>query len=253
MRGIQRRTRGADMLRNGHEISQDFNTRSRTRMHPQSFDFCEYLRQANRPAAVGVERMIRLFGENAAFVRPAGRNGDAIFEGSPLKWNRLHGRPNSNNVPKLALMHTIRLHHSIMASLKTTDIYLATQKDADRSHLEDQLVLDGANVSCFASPSKLWERFQVRPVRFVVTDRRFDGDFDGMELVRRIRQDYRTPHVYILMRSIMSQLEEIKEGLNHGVDDYLIIPHNPFQIRSRVLVGMRWISYMDSLAGDSGS
>ena len=136
-----------------------------------------------------------------------------------------------------------------MASLKSTDIYLAIQKDSDRSHIEDQLVLDGACVSCFASASDLWKHFQVRPVRFVVTDRRFEGDFDGMELVRKIRADQQTPYVYVLMRSVMGQLAEIKEGLNLGVDDYLIIPHNPFQIRSRVLVGMRWITYIDSIPG----
>jgi len=145
---------------------------------------------------------------------------------------------------------TFNLVISIMASINTTDIYLATRNDVDRSHLENQLVLDGANISCFVSASKLWERFQIRPVRFVVTDRRFDGDFDGMELVRKIRQEHQFPYVYILMRSIMGQLEEIKEGLNHGVDDYLIIPHKPFQIRSRVLVGMRWISYIDSIKRD---
>jgi DNA-binding response OmpR family regulator len=136
-----------------------------------------------------------------------------------------------------------------MASLKTTNIYLAIQKDSDRSHLEDQLILDGANVSSFASAKDLWQHFQVRPVRFVVTDRRFDGDFDGMELVRKIRTDHPMPYVYVMMRSVMGQLTEIKEGLNLGVDDYLIIPHNPFQIRSRVLVGMRWLTYIDSIIG----
>ena len=136
-----------------------------------------------------------------------------------------------------------------MATLKTTNIYLAIQKDSDRSHIEEQLILEGAGVSSYASASDLWQHFQVRPVRFVVTDRRFEGDFDGMELLRKIRQNHPIPYVYVLMRSVMGQLAEIKEGLNLGVDDYLIIPHNPFQIRSRVLVGMRWITYIDSITG----
>ena len=110
-------------------------------------------------------------------------------------------------------------------------------------------MLDGAEVSCFASAQDLWQHFQVRPGRFVVTDRRFEGDFDGMELVRKIRTDHPIPYVYILMRSFMGQLKDIKEGLSLGIDDYLIIPHNPFQIRSRVLVGMRWITYIDSITG----
>jgi DNA-binding response OmpR family regulator len=55
------------------------------------------------------------------------------------------------------------------------------------------------------------------------------------------------PYVYIVMRSVMNRLAEIKEGLAMGVDDYLIKPHNPFQLRSRILVGTRWLNYIDSL------
>ena len=138
-----------------------------------------------------------------------------------------------------------------MASLETTSVYLAIRNTDDRSHIEDQLVLDGVNVSCFASVQDLWNHFQTRPVRFVITDRRFGADFDGMELVRQIRKNYRLPYVYILMRSNLAQLKEIKEGLDLGVDDYLVRPHNAFQIRSRVLVGLRWLTYIDSITWKS--
>jgi len=135
-----------------------------------------------------------------------------------------------------------------MVNLEKTGIYLAIRKDDERSDIEDQLVLDGADVSSSASASKLWEHFQTRPARFVITDRRFGSEFDGMELVRQIRKNYQLPHVYVLMRSRMGQLNEIREGLVAGVDDYLIYyPHNNFQIRSRVLVGLSWLTYIDSL------
>ena len=77
-----------------------------------------------------------------------------------------------------------------MASLTTTNIYIAIGDREDRSHFEDQLVLDGADVSTFASASELWEHFQIHPARFVLTDRRFSNDFDGLELVRKIRKNY---------------------------------------------------------------
>jgi PleD family two-component response regulator len=135
----------------------------------------------------------------------------------------------------------------IMASLTTTSIYLAIRKEDDRSHIEDELVLDGADVSTFGSAKDLWEHFQARPARLVITDRKFGDDFDGMELVRKIRKHYQLPYIYVLMRSAMSQLDEIRTGLEAGVDDYLVKPHNPFQIRSRVLVAMRWLTYIDSI------
>lgn len=135
-----------------------------------------------------------------------------------------------------------------MASLTTTDIYVAIRKDDERSHIEDQLVLDGVNVSSFASARDLWEHFQTRPARFVITDRRFGKEFDGMELVRKIRKHYQLPYVYVLMRSRLGQLKEIRDGLAAGVDDYLVyFPHDAFQIRSRALVGLRWLTYIDSI------
>ncbi|HEY5043679.1 MAG TPA: response regulator [Verrucomicrobiae bacterium] len=139
-----------------------------------------------------------------------------------------------------------------MASLSSVQIYLAVRNQDERSHMEDHLVLDGANVSAFKNAQELWACFQTRPVRFIITDRKFGGDFGGLDLTRRIRKNFGLPYVYILMRGVMGQLKEIQEGLSTGVDDYLIKPHNPFQIRSRVLVEMRWLTYIDSLTTGAG-
>lgn len=134
-----------------------------------------------------------------------------------------------------------------MACVGSTNIYLAIKDSEERSHIEDQLVLDGVNVSTFASAHTLWEQFQLRSVRFVISDRRFDNDFGGIDLLWNIRQQYPMPYVYFILRSRMGQMDEIEAGLKQGVDDYLIYPHNPFQIRSRVMVGLRWLTYIDSL------
>jgi DNA-binding response OmpR family regulator len=134
-----------------------------------------------------------------------------------------------------------------MPSLATIRIYLAIRSREDRSKLEDQLVLDGADVSSFANAGDLWDLFQARPARFIVTDQRFGSEFTGLELVRRIRKRHSVPYVYVLMRSMREQLKDIQEGLKAGVDGYLVKPHNPFQIRSQVLVGLRWLTYIDSI------
>lgn len=134
-----------------------------------------------------------------------------------------------------------------MPAAKDPNIYLALRYQGERSHMEDQLVLDGYDVSTFASARKLWEHFQIKPARFVITDRRFGDDFSGLDLVRKIRAREPLPYVYVLMFSIMGRLADIREGLVTGVDDYLVKPPNPFQIRSRVLVGLRWLAYIDSI------
>ena len=132
-------------------------------------------------------------------------------------------------------------------------IYLAIRSPEDRSRLEDTLVLDGFDVSSFASARELWERFQTRPARVVITDRRFGETLSGLDLARNIRKHHMLPYVYIVTLSTMNRLREIEEGLAAGVDDYLIKPHNPFQLRSRILVGLRWLSYIDSLHARSGA
>lgn len=69
-----------------------------------------------------------------------------------------------------------------MPKLDVTQLYLAMVGREERSHFEDGLVLDGIDVSTFASAADLWEAFQSRPARLVITDRRFGDDFDGLAL-----------------------------------------------------------------------
>jgi PleD family two-component response regulator len=142
-----------------------------------------------------------------------------------------------------------RRQSSPTARLATTRISIAIRKAHDRSKLEDQLVLDGADVSAFASAKDLWGLFQTRPARFIITDQRFGSDFDGLALVRQIRKHRPLPYVYMLMRSLRQQLKEIQEGLQAGVDGYVVKPHHQFQVRAQVLDGLRWLTYIDSVNG----
>jgi DNA-binding response OmpR family regulator len=129
-------------------------------------------------------------------------------------------------------------------------IYIAAKRQDDRSHLVDSMIVDGFNVTAFASAGDLCDQFQLRPARIVVTERRFDFGLSGLELVGRIRQQQPWPYVYVVVMSSLNRVEEIKQGLEAGVDDYLLKPFNPIQLRARALVALRWLSYLDSLVPD---
>jgi DNA-binding response OmpR family regulator len=136
---------------------------------------------------------------------------------------------------------------------KEIQIYIAAKRQDDRSHLVDSMIVDGFNATAFAGADDLWQRFQLRPARIVVTERRFDFGLSGLELVGRIRKLQPWPYVYVVVMSSMNRMEEIEQGLEAGVDDYLLKPFNPIQLRARALVALRWLSYLDSLVQDQAA
>lgn len=140
-----------------------------------------------------------------------------------------------------------------MVHADSLKLYLAVKNREERSKMEDTLVLDGFNIRTFANASELWEAFQQSPARVVISERRFTNGFTGISLVRNIRQHHLTPYVYTVVLSTLANLKDMKEALAVGVDDYLVRPHNPFQLRSRALVGMRWLNYIDSLYEPKGA
>jgi DNA-binding response OmpR family regulator len=129
---------------------------------------------------------------------------------------------------------------------KQIQIYLAVKRQDERSHFADSMIVDGFDVTPFPSADELWGRFQLRPARIVMTERRFDFGLPGLDLVARIRQRQPWPYVYVVVMSSMNRMEEIEAGLEAGVDDYLLKPFNPVQLRARALVALRWLSYLDS-------
>jgi PleD family two-component response regulator len=132
---------------------------------------------------------------------------------------------------------------------KDIHIYIAVSEREARSHMEDILVLDGFDVSTFSTPKDLWEHFQTRPARFIIIDQSFGGEFSGLDLVKKIRKENLSPYVYVLVSSTIEQLSEIKDALAVGANDYLVIikPHDRFQLHSKILVGLQWLNYLDSV------
>lgn len=134
-----------------------------------------------------------------------------------------------------------------MVTTNSFKLYLAVKRRDERSRMEDILVLDGFNIRSFATAEELWEAFQQAPARVVISERRFENGFSGLDLVGNIRKHFLMPYVYTVVLSTLGNLKDMNEALTIGVDDYLVRPHNRFQLRSRALVGMRWLNYIDSL------
>lgn len=71
---------------------------------------------------------------------------------------------------------------------------------------------------------------------------------DGPELCRRIRQRQGTSFMYVILLTAKGMREDIVVRLDAGVDDYLVKPFDPEELRARVGVGHRIVELQQSLA-----
>ena len=135
-------------------------------------------------------------------------------------------------------------------------IHLAIGDPILSSLLELTLTEAGYQTVIFTSARKLWETLGEHPThhpRFIIMEGRFSDGFEALNLCRLVRRDYPWPYVYIYVISRRHETEAIEHILDAGANDYSVKPVNPIQIRTHILVGMRWLSYIDAMTTPKSS
>jgi len=64
-------------------------------------------------------------------------------------------------------------------------------------------------------------------------------DIGGLELCKKIRQDFQQHFAHIILLTSNTDKEQVVEGLAGGADDYLTKPFHQGELRARVNVGLR--------------
>lgn len=86
------------------------------------------------------------------------------------------------------------------------------------------------------------EKFLSREVDMVITDWMMP-EMDGLDLVKHIRSRGREkPYVYTILLTSRGDKEDVVKGLTEaGVDDYVVKPFEPDELRARLSVGERTV------------
>ncbi|MEP6464619.1 MAG: response regulator [Frankiaceae bacterium] len=85
-----------------------------------------------------------------------------------------------------------------------------------------------------ADGMQAWKLLQRGGVRVVITDRMMP-DMDGLQLCRLIRSELNTGYGYVILASMLTEREQVREGMLAGADDYLLKPLQRHELDLRLI------------------
>ena len=130
------------------------------------------------------------------------------------------------------------------------DILIAEDDLISRKMLLDILKEQGHVVTVSNNGEDAWRAYKAQPSRLVITDWLMPN-MDGLELVRRIRENDLSDYTYIiLLTANIGQRENYYRAMQAGVDDFLTKPLDRIELEIRLKVAERILkasSHIDSL------
>ena len=105
----------------------------------------------------------------------------------------------------------------------------------------------GYQVVAAANGKEAWDAFRKGRFRFVITDALMP-EIDGFELCRRIRTHKQSKYTYVLMITALIGKKDYLEGMEAGADDFVTKPFDPDELKARLRVAERIISFQEQAA-----
>ncbi|NDV83682.1 two-component regulator propeller domain-containing protein [Bacteroides sp. 51] len=112
-------------------------------------------------------------------------------------------------------------------------ILLIEDDEEIRSFLEDQLS-DYFTVSTASNGLLGWEAATHGEPSLIVCDVMMP-EMDGFEVTRKLKSDFQTSHIPIILLTAHSSMEHQLEGINAGADAYIIKPFSTTYLISRII------------------
>src|ERR1700756_5576618 len=105
----------------------------------------------------------------------------------------------------------------------------------------------GYQVVATENGKEAWDAFRRGRFRLVISDVLMP-EIDGLELCRRIRKHKQSKYTYIIMITALIGQKDYLEGMEAGADDFVTKPFDPDELKARLRVAERIISFQEQAA-----
>ena len=105
----------------------------------------------------------------------------------------------------------------------------------------------GYQVVAMENGKDAWDAFRKGRFRLVISDLLMP-DIDGLELCRRIRAHKQSKYTYIILLTALIGKKDYLEGMEAGADDFVTKPFDPDELKARLRVAERIISFQEQVA-----
>ena len=105
----------------------------------------------------------------------------------------------------------------------------------------------GYQVTAAENGKEAWDAFRKGGFRLVISDVLMP-EVDGFELCRRIRQHKQSKYTYIIIITALIGKKDYLEGMEAGADDFVTKPFDPDELKARLRVAERIISFQEQAA-----
>jgi len=125
---------------------------------------------------------------------------------------------------------------------------LIAEDDQDSRELLSWLLQKlGYQVVAAANGKDAWEAFRKGRFRLVISDVLMP-EVDGLELCRKIRRHKQSKYTYIIIITALIGKKDYLEGMEAGADDFVTKPFDPDELKARLRVAERIISFQEQVA-----
>src|SRR5256885_11205936 len=107
----------------------------------------------------------------------------------------------------------------------------------------------GYQVVVTVNGKEAWEAFRRGRFRLVISDVLMP-EIDGLELCRRIRKHKQSKYTYVIIITALIGKKDYLEGMEAGADDFVTKPFDPDELKARLRVAERIISFLEQAAAE---